>query len=297
MNSKKQSINPVSVIIPTYNRPKLTLQAVRSVLLQSEPPDEVIVVDDGSTNETRRMLESFGDQIMFIYQDNRGVAAARNHGIRKSANDWVAFLDSDDLWTVDKLALQRRALQSNPDYKICYTGEHWLRHGKSVNARKQRSKYNGWIYRQCLAACIVAASSVLVHKSVFDKVGLFDENLPACEDYELWLRIALHYPFLYLPHPCILKQLGRWPSLSQQYGLDQHRIQALSGLLNCQLTDQQARATRKTIVQKCRIYAEGCAKHQKPLEAKWAMTVACQFSESAEDLYNPFPEQDRTIIQ
>ncbi|MDZ7723708.1 MAG: hypothetical protein U5R06_13125 [candidate division KSB1 bacterium] len=201
-------------------------------------------------------------------------------------------MDSDDLWSVDKLALQRRALQNNPDYKLCYTGEHWLRHGKAVNPRKQRRKYNGWIYHQCLPACIVAASSVLIHRRVFETVGLFDESLPACEDYELWLRIALHYPFLYLPHACILKQLGSWPSLSTQYGLDRYRIQALSGLLSNHLTDLQSEATRETLLQKCRIYAQGCSRHQKPREAKWAMTIACKSTKTAGNFYHPFPEPE-----
>lgn len=276
MHNSKQKKDPlkISAIIPTFNRKNLTIQAIYSILTQTDPPDEIIVIDDGSTDLTRRQLTQFGNRIRYIFQNNKGVAAARNRGIRESRYDWLAFLDSDDLWTTDKLALQRRALKERPEYRISYTGEHWLRNGRLVKPGKQQKKYSGLIYEQCLPACIVAASSVLMHRSIFDAVGLFDESLPACEDYDLWLRLALRYPFLYVPHPCIIKRQGNWPSLSRQYGLDRYRIQSLKKLLKMDMPQHQKKATRQILYQKCQIYARGCTKHHRPREAEWARSIA-----------------------
>ena len=264
----------VSVIIPCYNRAQLTAEAVHSVLNQTSPADEILIIDDGSTDRTEQVLNQFRGKIRYIRQANSGVSSARNLGIKSSKYEWLAFLDSDDLWTQEKLFLQRMALADNPEYKICYTGEHWQRNGCAVKKSKQQRKYGGWVYEQCLPSCIIAASSVLVHRCVFDRTGLFDISLPACEDYDMWLRMALVYPFLYLEHACIIKRQGNWPSLSQQHSLDRYRIRALQNILKTCQTQQQSFLTQRILGQKCRIYARGCMKHRKKSQAEWAMSVA-----------------------
>ena len=180
----------ISLIIPTYNRCLLLKRALHSVLEQSRPPDEIIVVDDGSTDKTAEMLKQEFPQINTISQINKGVSAARNKGIQQAQGDWIAFLDSDDSWQAEKLATQIRALQQAPELKVCHTEETWIRNGVRVNTMHKHKKSGGWIFEQCLPLCAMSPSSIMIHRSVFDDVGLFDENLPACEDYDLWLRIS-----------------------------------------------------------------------------------------------------------
>ena len=267
----------VSVIIPTYNRAALVRQAVESVLLQKEPADEIIVVDDGSTDDTRLQLQQFGERINIIHQPNSGVSAARNTGIRHARCEWLAFLDSDDLWKPKKLMMQKRALLSSPEYKICYTDEEWQKNNKRVNPKKVHQKHGGWIYNYCLPRCIISPSSVLVHHSVFEQFGLFDETLPACEDYDLWLRLSCRLPVLLAPQKLIVKRDGPWDQLSHQHSLDKHRIRALVKILQTgSLNEAMQEATRKTLLEKCRIYAMGAEKHGRTDEAQWAQEIAME---------------------
>ena len=140
----------ISVVITTYNRAALVIKAIESVLNQESNADEIIVVDDGSTDGTDRIIQDNFPQIKYLYQDNQGISAARNLGIMQARNPWIAFLDSDDEWLSDKLVKQRTALSANPDYKICHTDEIWIRRGKRVNQMKKHKKYGGDIYTYCL---------------------------------------------------------------------------------------------------------------------------------------------------
>lgn len=261
----------ISVIIPTYNRESLVCEAIDSVLEQTSPADEIIVVDDGSTDSTLFRLEAYQNQIKILQQPNRGISAARNLGIQHAQYDWLAFLDSDDLWKPTKLQRQRQALEQQPEFRICYTDEEWRWHGRWKNPKKIHRKYSGWIYEKCLPLCIISPSSVLMHKNVFDIVGLFDETLPACEDYDLWLRVSQRFPALFLPERLIVKRAGTWEQLSQQHSLDKFRIQALLKQLDSPfLTPSEKQQTRDMLAQKCHIYASGCRKHGRQDEAKWA---------------------------
>ncbi len=249
-----------SVIVTTYNRPGQTVGAVESVLSQTLTPDEVIVVDDGSTDETTEALRPFGNSIRVLRQEQKGVSAARNAGIRASSGDWLAFLDSDDLWLPRKLEAQAEALK-NTDYKIIYTNEKWIKDGRHRNQGKRHKKYSGRIYEKCLPLCIISPSSVMIHRSVFETVGLFEEDLPACEDYDMWLRVCARYPVAYLSEKLIVKQAGDWPQLSDQHSLDRYRIAALRKILDEGiLSVEQEEATRRTLSQKVIIYETGCRK-------------------------------------
>ncbi len=261
----------ISVIIPTYNRESLVNEAIDSVLEQTSPANEIIVIDDGSTDSTLFRLEAYQNQIKILQQPNRGISAARNLGIQHAQYDLLAFLDSDDLWKPTKLQQQRNALEHQPEFRICYTDEEWRWHGRWKNQKKIHRKYSGWIYEKCLPLCIISPSSALIHKSVFDAIGLFDESLPACEDYELWLRVTQCFPVLFLPERLIIKRAGAWEQLSKQHSLDKFRIQALLKQLDSPLlTASQKQKTRYMLAKKCHIYALGCRKHNKPDEARWA---------------------------
>mgnify|MGYP001820585938 CR=1 FL=1 len=196
----------ISVIIPTWNRAARLADALQSVFAQTLPAAEVIVVDDGSTDDTRRLVRSRFPDARYIYQSNKGVSSARNTGIQAASGDWIALLDSDDHWLPDKLARQCERLRARPGYRICHSDEIWIRNGRRVNPGKKHAKYGGHIFRQCLPLCAISPSAVMIQRDLFDEVGLFDERLPACEDYDLWLRICARHPVLYIDKPLITKE-------------------------------------------------------------------------------------------
>ena len=269
----------ISVIIPTFNRALLVKEALESVLRQKVAVDEIIIVDDGSNDDTSRVLQKYKDAIRIVRQENKGVSAARNRGIAEAKHEWLAFLDSDDLWHVNKIKRQKQALLEHTDYKICYTDEEWRKDGKWKNQKLIHQKFSGWIYARCLPRCIISPSSVLLHRSVFETVGLFDESLPACEDYDLWIRVASRFPVLYLPEKLIIKRAGDWAQLSQNHSLDRYRIIALQKMLDSGiLQHDDEKETIKMLAEKCRVYSLGCRKHNRPKEAEWAETIYTEYS-------------------
>jgi len=222
----------ISVIIPTYNRIETLPRAIESVMVQTHPANELIIVDDGSTDGTVAWLGEHYPQIKLIKQQNSGVSAARNRGIEVASGEWIALLDSDDEWLPKKLEKQLALLASEPEFKLVHGDEIWIRNGVRVNQMKKHSKKGGWIFQDCLPLCAISPSAVMIHRSIFDDVGLFDETLPACEDYDLWLRITCRYPVLYCDQPLIQKYGGHEDQLSRKHwGMDRFRIQALERVL------------------------------------------------------------------
>jgi len=258
----------ISVVLPTYNRCLLLERAVDSVLNQTFRNFELIVVDDGSTDDTPALLESYGDRLRVIRQPNSGVSAARNQGIRQAGGRLIALLDSDDYWLPQKLTRQVAFFEKDPGAVICQTEEIWMRNGVRVNPKKRHRKFSGWIFEKCLPLCLISPSAVMLRKSLLDEVGLFDESLPACEDYDLWLRITCKYPVGLMGTPLIVKCGGHADQLSRMPQLDQYRIQALLKVLDREcLSAAQAAAARAVLVEKCRIYADGCRKRGRIQEA------------------------------
>ncbi len=259
----------VSVIIPTHNRAALVREAVASVLAQTCRDFELLVVDDGSTDGTPAALAALDGQLTVLsHPERRGVSAARNSGIAAARGEWLAFLDSDDLWRPEKLARQLAYLAAHPETLLCQTEETWVRHGLWVNQPRTHRKVGGTIFLQSLRRCMVSPSAVILHRRLFDAHGRFDEDLPAAEDYDLWLRLTWRYPVGLLPEPLIIKRGGHADQLSGQWGLDRHRIRALLKLLaEPQLPPPYAAAARRVLAQKCAIYAQGCAKRGKEEEA------------------------------
>ncbi len=261
----------ISVIIPTYNRASLVKRAIRSVLSQTYSPLEVIVIDDGSTDGTAELInqhflqQDYRTTIRYFRQENEGISAARNQGIRRSKGEWLAFLDSDDEWLPQKLEKQVVTISHNRDSKVCHTNEIWIRRGKRVNQKKKHAKSGGYIYQNCLPLCAISPSSVLIYENVFDEIGLFDESLPVCEDYDLWLRICSKFPVLYLDEPLIIKHGGHEDQLSKRHwGLDRFRIQALVKMLSSNhLSKADRLATLKVLLRKTRILRQGAQKRGK----------------------------------
>lgn len=254
----------ISVIVPTHNRAQLLARALQSVVTQATPPMEVIVVDDGSNDGTEEVVCTRFPEVQYIRQNNQGVSNTRNRGIEAARGDWLAFLDSDDEWLPQKLTSQKEMLAANPQYKICHTDEIWIRNGTRVNAMKKHAKAGGFIFERCLPLCVVSPSSVLIHRSVFDEVGLFNEDLPTCEDYDLWLRICARFPVLYVDRPLIIKYGGHADQLSHRYpAMDRFRIIALENILQENLSSQYYRAALNTLITKIDIYLQGSIKRDK----------------------------------
>jgi glycosyltransferase involved in cell wall biosynthesis len=259
----------VSVVIPTHNRAELVLRAVRSVLAQTRPAEQVIVVDDGSTDDTGPLVRTQFGSVDYLAQENRGVSAARNRGIEVATGEWIALLDSDDEWLPEKLERQMACLAQEPDHRICHTDEILVRSGRRVNPRRKHAKQGGWIFRDCLPLCAISPSSVLIHRSVFDEVGRFDETLPACEDYDLWLRVCSRWPVLFVPERLVVKHGGHEDQLSRrEAGLDRYRIQALERVLgSATLGAEDRQAAIDMLVDKIDIYAAGARKRGRVDEA------------------------------
>jgi glycosyltransferase involved in cell wall biosynthesis len=253
----------ISVIIPTWNRADCLARALQSVFAQRLPPAEVIVVDDGSTDDTHGLVRSRYPDVHYLYQPHSGVSSARNSGIRAATGDWIALLDSDDRWQPDKLQLQEKGLRDQPDYKICHCDEIWIRNGRRVNPMKKHTKRGGYIFRHCLPLCVISPSAVMIRRELFSEIGLFDERLPACEDYDLWLRICAVYPVLYIDRSLIIKQGGHSDQLSRRYwGMDRFRIHALEKILASGTLDAANRAAAlATLLDKLAIVVKGAVKH------------------------------------
>jgi glycosyltransferase involved in cell wall biosynthesis len=273
---KVKSKNPlVSVILPTYNRGWILTDAIDSVLAQDYKDYELIVVDDGSTDNTRDILDTYGQDIIVLRQANKGVSAARNRGIAEAGGQLVAFLDSDDLWLPRKLSRQVDFFKFNPDAVINQTEEIWIRNGVRVNPKDRHRKPTGMIFERSLGLCLVSPSAVMIQKTLLDAVGGFDENLPACEDYDLWLRISCRYPVHLIAAPLIIKRGGHGDQLSKAPGLDRFRIQSLEKIIESgRFTESQYRAAVSNLQDKCVIYAGGCRKRGREAEAKYYEALA-----------------------
>ncbi len=253
----------ISVVIPSYNRLNTLIRAVESVSAQTSSVEEIIVVDDGSTDATSSEIPLRYPRIKLIQQGNRGVSAARNAGIKQAGFDWIALLDSDDCWLPDKISAIRLAQYKQPEYRLFHSDEIWMRHGVRINAMKKHRKSGGWIFENCLPLCVISPSAVVFHRSLIDSCGYFDERLPACEDYDFWLRVCHRFPVHYIDKPLITKYGGHEDQLSARYwGMDRFRIHSLHRLLQQEvLSNRYRQAATSIMVEKLEILLNGATKH------------------------------------
>lgn len=273
----------ISVVIPSYNRKHTLEHALQSVFDQESPVEEVILVDDGSSDGSKTMVEQAFPGVKILRQQNLGVSAARNRGIEAARFDWIALLDSDDSWLPAKIGEIRRAHRQHPEFVLFHSDEIWMRNGVRVNPMVKHRKSGGWIFEQCLPLCAISPSASVIKKSVLESLGMFDETLPACEDYDLWLRLCHRYPVHYLDQPLIVKYGGHADQLSRQHpAMDQYRIRALHRLLvGANLSPDQRAAATGMLRTKLDILIGGAVKHgnQKlldefmPLREQWHKSV------------------------
>ncbi len=256
----------ISVIIPTYNRKKQCVEAINSVVAQSYNNFEIIVVDDCSTDGSQEEISAFVSglsNVKFIELDkNSGVSSARNRGIEEAEGEWFALLDSDDVWDIEKLEKQISWLSSNPEYRICQTKERWVRDGKVIAVPKQFRKRAGDIFEISLKRCMITPSSAVIHKSLLDEKGVFDETLPACEDYDLWLRISSTEKVGLIDEELMTRFGGNEDQLSLIVKLqDIYRVKSLIQLLNkSYLNGKQSDMVRLVIVKKASVISNGALK-------------------------------------
>ena len=251
----------VSVIIPTFNRARFLKEALESVLAQDYQPLEIIVVDDGSKDETPHLVCHF--PVIYVRRGKTlGVSAARNSGLRRARGELIALLDSDDLWLPSKISTQVAYFQSHPEAVAVQTEEIWIRKGKRVNPRKKHRKPSGFFFDRALELCLVSPSGVMLRREVFEEIGLFDEEFPVCEDYEFWLRLLCRHPVHLIKEPLVIKRGGHEDQLSRRAGLDWYRLKAMKKLLSGAhpLSPAMRLLILREARKKARIFAQGALK-------------------------------------
>ena len=250
----------VTVIIPSYNRIEYLPRCINSIYNQTYAVKEIILVDNNSKDGTKGFIKEKYSKVRVINEKKRGVSFARNLGIIKSTNNWIAFIDSDDEWLRNKIEKQISLIKkSNNKIKLVHTDEIWIKNGKILNQKKKHTKYGGYIFKNCLDICKISPSSVLINKYIFKKYGLFDTKLKVCEDYDLWLRLTSRIKVGYVDEVLLKKYGGHKDQLSRKYwGLDRYRIKSLEKIiLNYRVKRELKNMALKTLLNKINIIIKG----------------------------------------
>ena len=257
----------VSVVIPVFNRPRSLEQAITSVLGQSRQVFEMIVVDDSSKEDLsrcRNLVEASGHRWLSL-PSNIGPAGARNTGAAEVRGDWIAFLDSDDIWRPRKLQSQVDWHRRHPEIRVSQCEEAWFRHGQPVRKPAAwRQPETGRIFEACVHRCLIGPSCVMIERSLFHDLGGFDPSYRVCEDYELWLRLTLRESVgLVEGGPLVERRAGQPDQLSViTPAMDRFRVRALQGLLrSAELSPSQSCLVLDAIAEKAGILARGAARH------------------------------------
>ncbi|MDY7029807.1 MAG: glycosyltransferase family A protein [Spirochaetota bacterium] len=306
--SKQASPPHISVIIPVYNRQMMAVEAVRSVLFQSYPYIECILVDDGSSEPPEEACSMFAADPRFrcLRIEHTGMpGAARNRGVEDARFDLIAFLDSDDIWLPEKLERQIPLLSGGSESvaaaprtlpPLIHTREIWLRGTKIISQKTQRHRRRGDVFEDALGKCMIGPSTVLMRREVFEELGGFREDLEIAEDYEFWLRLTARYEVEYIDTPLVVKRAGHGEQLSEKYGqIEIFRIRGLHDLVRSgwlaegrrRMPTETGRAAPAGMLQelaaaelarKAAIYAAGCRKRGRPEEAERYEKLAREFS-------------------
>lgn len=262
LNIQPKTEKKLTVIIPTFNRHKFLERAINSVLAQSLQDFELIIIDDGSTDLSYRLKNKYKNQLIYLKQPNKGVSAARNLGIKIANSEYIAFLDSDDVWHSDKLAKQIDYLRINSHLLLCHSDEIWLRDKQPLKQLSKHKKSGGDIFYDSLNLCLISPSTVILRKEAFYRYGLFREDLPACEDYDLWLRITAFNQVGFIAEKLITRHGGHLDQLSKKYQImDKYRIIALASIIeNPALSSDKKQAAIKVMHKKLNILKKGAIK-------------------------------------
>ncbi|MBU0694168.1 MAG: glycosyltransferase [Candidatus Omnitrophica bacterium] len=273
-----------SVIIPTYNRKDFLKVAIDSVLCQTFENFELIIVDDGSTDGTENLVTNYKDiRINYIHQKHKGVSSARNKGITNAQGKFISFLDSDDRFRKEKLETTSRYIKKYPQYKIFHTEEIWYRNGKLLPQKIYHKKPLGLIFKNAVKLCCISPSTAVIKKDIFSQVGLFDEKLPACEDYEFWLRVTSQFPVFLIPEYLTVKEGGHPGQQSKKYpAMDKFRIYALKKILESgRLNKSNYAAALEEFRNKCSVYIKGAIKRGKIKEVALYKQLIPEFEKTS----------------
>ncbi len=261
----------VTAIIPTHNRSWILERSILSVFSQEYPHLELIVIDDGSTDQTDGVIENLQSKcpshIDFQYykQTNQGVSSARNFAARKARGELLAFLDSDDEWLPDKTARQSQFLKEAPHIPLVHGEEIWVRDGKRVNPKKKHRKSGGRLFQESLKLCLISPSCSMIRRESYWELGGFNEKFTVCEDYDFWLRLTVQQEVGFIQDPLIIKYGGHHDQLSQRYkAMDYWRVLSMWNLINSQSIDSREdhRACLDEILHKSQILMKGYKRHQ-----------------------------------
>lgn len=261
-----KSLVKVSVIIPTFNRAYCLERAIDSVLNQSYRDFEIIVIDDGSTDETESLLQKLLErsaQLRYYKIENSGVSRARNLGVSKSSGEWIGFLDSDDCWHSHKLQRQIDFIHSNPKVQLVHAHEKWVRNGKEVKIPKRYQKSGGDIFIRSLDQCMISPSVALLSRNLFQRYNGFREDYLVCEDYDLWLKITSEYEVGFIDEPLCTKYGGHEDQLSMKYfAMDYFRVKSMQWILeNRELEISKKLALLDMLIKKGSVLITGYLKH------------------------------------
>lgn len=272
-----------SVIIPVYNRHLPVKDAIESVLAQTFTDFELIVVDDGSTDGTPAIADEYRGRISYLRREHRGVSAARNAGVALSSSPWLAFLDSDDRWLPEKLARQERYIRENPGVAIHQTDELWIRKGSRVNPGLRHLKREGDIFVDSLGLCLISPSAAVMSRRCFDRYGPFDEDLPACEDYDLWLRVTARERVGFISEKLIVRHGGHRDQLSARYpAMDRFRVYSMVKLLadgRGALPPEYRSSAKAMALEKARILHAGALKRHRDFFAGRILSLIARIDE------------------
>jgi len=239
----------ISVVIPTYNSSAYLEDALDSVLTQTRAVSEVIVVDDGSIDDTKKIVGNYvaiyPDRVKYFYQKNKGPAAARNKGIEEACGNYIAFLDSDDVWLPEKIEKQT-LLFKNHDYAMVYCDMKHEVDGRIVfNSYLKEKNYklfgSGSLYNSLLKENFIFTPTVIVKKEVFEDIGYFDEAYRICEDYHMWLRIAKHYKIGFLNEPLVVRKRHNSNITEDKYLYLNSGIKLFEELIRANSHDREAK--------------------------------------------------------
>ena len=259
----------VSVIIPTHDRLKMLLEAIESVQAQTYVPTELIVVDDGSTDGTAELVRNQHGVNLLQISHTGCPGAVRNAGMDIAKGDYLAFLDSDDLWMPGKLSAQMEILLACPDVPLVHCREIWIRDGKPVSQASQRHQREGQLFPDAVHKCVIGPSTVVLHRSILSAAGRFREDLEIAEDYELWLRVTALFQVAYCDQALVTKRAGHGDQLSERHGqIERFRIAALAPLVATRRwAEPKQSIAQRELARKCLIYAAGARKRGRDSEA------------------------------
>lgn len=277
----------VSVIVPTFNKKEQVREALQSVLDQKFQDIEILIADDGSTdgtplalfkelgaqpeaidvlakmgnNSIRPFTHAFqcgGITVQYHYGINRGLSTARNRGIKSARGEYIAFLEPDDFWAPHHLSELISHLKRNREVKVCRVSERLIREGKSRAPKHPANRTTGWLFEASLDSSLMSISTVICHRSCFSICGCFDENMPACEEYDLWIRISSHFPIGFLDCNSVTRRTPRPADSIRAWNWDRFRVYALEKAFQSgHITPEQRYLVAQSIVLKCERLVEG----------------------------------------